>query len=91
MRLPTDQEIRGWYLSGWVACDIKRKNASDEKRNLWGLRCVSQETADLARKERDGEWVEWLAGFICEDCSTPNFVNIVLPKDIWEQLGSKRE
>ena len=37
------------------------------------------------------EIVEDLETFICEECSTPNFVNIVLPKEKWVALKGSKE
>jgi len=43
---------------------------------------ASQAQAELTKKEI----VEDLETFICDECSTPNFVNIVLPKEKWQAL-----
>jgi len=49
---------------------------------------------DRLRGEAIGDiWVallNYLEGFVCEECSTPNFIHIILPREYWQKWLGER-
>jgi len=83
MRLLTDEYLQSIKIK--IYNPFKYSLDDEYLRNynqLDGLREIAKAQAKLTRKGI----AEDLETFICDECSTPNFVNIVLPKEKWQAL-----
>ena len=42
---------------------------------------------NAVKKAQVKKFVEYLDGFKCDDCETPDFISLVLPKKVWQELN----
>ena len=84
MKILADSIILKLQQAGWG--DLSELKHKLEEQWEWSQKALDWRESEISKSvaEARQQALKELKDYVCNECSTPNFVNVVIPKRIWD-------